>query len=210
MPLGAWIFATAVLLLVVLNKPFRKFFLWAAAVAGVCLGLFLGYMLVQKYAEERRQKHEEALQKQKYDACVTRLTSSPADFATKFGGKLVAFADGTTPETICTDNPEITYDVASAMHPKPQEPPTLDFSKAVPIPSGAKTKPAVLRLLGTVTDDTAIYSESEPAGPGGQILGKIANGTSVQVIRLDSIYDNVLVRTPTGTTGWVRHSEVTY
>lgn len=210
MPLGAWIFATAVLLLVVLNKPFRKFFFWAASVGGVCLLLFLGYMLVQKYAEERRQKQEEALQKQKLDACIDRLASSPDTPFAKFGGKLVAFADGATPASVCAENPDITYQVADAMHPKPQQPPTLDFSKAVPIPSGAKTKPAVLRLLGTVTDDTAIYSESEPSGPGGQILGKIVNGTSVQVIRLDSIYDNVLVRTPAGITGWIRHSEVTY
>jgi hypothetical protein len=173
----------------------------------------LGYSLVTKYAEERRQQHEEALQKQRLDACITRLTSSPADPFTKFGGRLIAFADGTTPASVCSDNPDITYDAASAMHPRPEQPPppVLDFSKAlVPIPPSAKTRPVVPRLQGTVTDDTAIYSESEPGGPGGQILGKIANGTSVQVIRLDSIYDNVLVRTPGGVTGWIRHTEVTY
>jgi uncharacterized protein YgiM (DUF1202 family) len=45
---------------------------------------------------------------------------------------------------------------------------------------------------------------------GGQVLGKVENGTHVLVIRLDSIYGNVQVTTHNGITGWLSSDEINY
>jgi len=49
MALGAWIFLSVVLFLVILNRPFRKFFFWAAGIATVCCGLFFGYVSIKDW-----------------------------------------------------------------------------------------------------------------------------------------------------------------
>src|SRR5580698_3142272 len=118
MPLGAWIFATALLLLIVLNKPFRKFFFWAAGVSCVGFVFFLGYLFYMKQEETQREERQAALRKQKLDSCIDRLTSSPDTPFAQFGGKLTAFADGATPASVCEENPDITYKQADAWHQK--------------------------------------------------------------------------------------------
>ena len=63
---------------------------------------------------------------------------------------------------------------------------------------------------GTITKGAVIYAESLPSGPGGRVLDKVESGTHVRVIRLDSIYGNVQIRTQNGITGWVSGDEVNY
>jgi hypothetical protein len=216
MTLGAWIFLAVVLLLVVLNKPFRKFFFWAAAVSAVCCGLFFGYVSVGEWRDHKAMAREAAIQQKKQDDCEARLNAGlSAEGAPNVIQKL-ANAD------ICRANITITVDEAiAAPHP------TLDFSKAQPItgqgqsqrshlPPGytleqpARKSVRLKTIEGTVTRDAVLYGESLPLRPGGQLLGKVKSGTHVRVIRLDSIYGNVQVRTPDGITGWLSSDEINY
>jgi len=103
MTLGAWIFLSVVLVLVVFNKPFRKFFLWAAAASAVCCGLFFGYVWVRDWQENRAMAREAA-------------------DAMKNAFERLANAD------LYRANPDITVQEAIA-----SQHPTLDFSKAQPI-----------------------------------------------------------------------------
>jgi hypothetical protein len=63
-------------------------------------------------------------------------------------------------------------------------------------------------IEGTVTKDAAVYSESLPAGPGGQVLSKVESGTHVRVMRFDSTYGNVQVMAPNGITGLISIGDV--
>jgi|SRR5580692_1133141 hypothetical protein len=215
MTLGAWIFLSIVLVLVVLNKPFRKFFLWAAAVSAVCCGLFFGYVSVSEWRERRAMAREAAIQQKKQDDCNARLNAKGAP------NVIERLANSET----CRANPDIvtiTVDEArAAQHP------TLDFSKAQPIagegedqrshlPPGYTLEQPARKSVhpktveGTVTKGTVVYSESHAGGPGGQVLGKVESGTHVRVLRLDSIYGNVQVRTPNGIIGWLSSDEINY
>lgn len=75
MTLGAWIFLSVVLLLVVFHKPFRKFFLWAVAVSAVCCGLFWGYGWIRDWRERTAMAREAAIQQRKQDDCNARLNA---------------------------------------------------------------------------------------------------------------------------------------
>ncbi len=73
MTLGAWIFLSVVLVLVVFNKAFRRFFFWAAAISAVCCGLFFGYLWVRDWQERREKAREVAIQQKKQNDCNARL-----------------------------------------------------------------------------------------------------------------------------------------
>jgi hypothetical protein len=118
MSLGAWIFLSVLLLLVVLHKQFRKIFFWTAGIAAVCVGIFAGYFYVKERLEEKRQKAEHAAYLKRVDECVTRLTPP--------GVKQSWFLDGATPASVCSDNPDITQSEATAQH----------SPVTVPIPEG--------------------------------------------------------------------------
>jgi hypothetical protein len=68
----------------------------------------------------------------------------------------------------------------------------------------------VKTIDGIVNTDEAVYSESGPSGPSGQILGKTSAGEHVQVLERDSVYDCVRIKTPTGIVGWISASAVKY
>jgi hypothetical protein len=219
MTLGAWIFLSVVLVLVVLNKPFRKFFLWAAAISALCCGLFFGYAWVRDWRERRTIAREAAIQQKKQDDCNARLNAVSSPDAMKNAFERLANAE------TCRANPDITVDEAiAAQHPKNSQQVTLDFSKAQPIvaelkpgetlgtPVGQPARKSVRSktIEGTVIKDAVVYGESLPGGPGGQVLGKVERGTHVRVLRLDSIYGNVQVRAPHGITGWLSSDEINY
>jgi len=203
MTLGAWIFLSVVLLLVVLNKPFRKFFFWAAAISAVCCGLYLGYAWVSDRRERRAMAREAAIQQKKQDDCNARLnaTGSPSDHMTNAFERL-ANAD------LCRANPDVTVEEAiAAQHPALEHlPPGYKLEQPARQPVCPKA------IEGTITRDAVLYGESLPGGPGGQVLGKVESGTHVRVIRLDSIYGNgnVQVRAPNGITGWLSSGEIDY
>lgn len=214
MTLGAWIFLSIVLLLVVLNKPFRRFFFWAAAISAVCCGLVYGYIWVADWREHRAMAREAAIQQKKQDDCNARLNVGLKTEGLPDAFERVANAD------LCRANPDITVDEArAAQHPKnPQStaPDTLPadfFEKQQQSQQGPKSarQPVLPKAIeGTVTKDAIVYGESLPGGPGGQVLGKVESGTHVRVIRLDSIYRNVQIRTPNGITGWLSSDEINY
>jgi hypothetical protein len=149
-----------------------------------------------------------AIQQKKQDDCNARLNAvgSPDAIADAFQRR--ANAD------LCGANPDIT--VEEAQHP------TLDLSKAQPVPPGAVIGPNLQgsksarqpvrpkTIEGTITKDAVVYGENLPGGPGGEVLGKVESGTRVRVIRLDSIYGNVQVRTPSGVTGWLSSDSINY
>lgn len=129
----------------------------------------------------------------------------------------------------CRANPDITVDEArAAQHPKnPQQvtiylddqgnpKPAIDPSTVTPLPPGytleqpARKSVRPKTIEGTVTKDAVVYSETLPGGPGGQVLAKVESGTHVRVLRLDPIYGNVQVRTPSGITGWLSSGEINY
>jgi hypothetical protein len=203
--LGAWIFLSVVLVLVVLNKPFRKFFLWAAAISAVCCGLFFGYGWVRDWRERRAMAREAAIQQKKQDDCEARLNAVGSRDAMENAFEKLANAD------LCRANPDITPEKAALL--KPGE--TLGNAKTeapskntLEQPTRKSVRPNTIE--GTVTKDGVLYGESLPGGPGGQVLGKVKSGTHVRVIRLDSIYGNVQVRTPDGITGWLSSDEINY
>jgi len=153
MTLGAWIFLSVLLLLVVLHKQFRKCFFWTACAAAVCLGIFVGYSYLKERREEKRRAAEHAAFLKKADECVTRLTPP--------GVKQSWFLDGTTPASACSLNPDITENEAISQH----------SPSSVPIPEGAtlgwspvpqsrkKTTPAEPRRSAVVTRDfVSLYS----------------------------------------------------
>lgn len=119
MTLGAWIFLSVLLLLVVLHKQFRKFFFWTAGIAAVCFGIFAGYSYLKERLKEKREAAEKAAYLKKVDECVTRLTPP--------GVKQSWFLDGTTPASVCSLNPDITENEATSQH----------SPATVPIPEGA-------------------------------------------------------------------------
>jgi hypothetical protein len=204
MTLGAWIFLSVVLVLVVLNKQFRKFFFWAAAISAVCCGLVYGYIWVQDWREQRAMAREAAIQQKKQDDCNARLNVGLKTEGLPDAFKRLANAD------LCRANPDITPEEAALL--KPGE--ILGDAKTVA--SGQQTQQPARRsaspktIEGTATKNAVLYSESLPGGPGGQVLGKLASGTHVRIIRLDSIYGNVQVRTPNGITGWLSRDEINY
>jgi hypothetical protein len=216
MTLGAWIFLSVVLLLVVLNKPFRKFFFWATAISAVCCGLVYGYIWVADWREHRAMAREAAIQQKKQDDCNARLNATPQV-------QLPGGYEDAKPDVFerladahnCQANPEITADEAAQHRKNPQQV-TIKPDTFQPLPPGytleQPTKKSVRpkAIEGTVTKDAVVYSESSPAGPDGQALGKVGSGTHVRIIRLDSIYGNLQVRTPNGITGWVSRDEVNY
>jgi hypothetical protein len=122
MTLGAWIFAAVVLVLVVINAPFRKFFLRAAGVLAILavvagLGWYVWDKHEQHVAEASRKAYEAEHQKL-VDACVARF------------GQVEKMADVFT-KVACEENPDA--------QPQPQ-PVALDFSKSIPVEK-AKPKP---------------------------------------------------------------------
>lgn len=135
MTLGAWIFLSVLLLLVVLHKQFRKFFFWTAGIAAVCFGIFAGYSYLKERWEEKREAAEHAAFLKKVDECVARLTPP--------GVKQSWFLDGTTPASVCSLNPDITENEATSQHSPASHPipkgATLGWS-VVP-PSRKKTTP---------------------------------------------------------------------
>jgi hypothetical protein len=116
---------------------------------------------------------------------------------------------------LCQANPEITVDEAAQHRKNPQQV-TIVPSTIPPLPPGytleqpARKSVRPKTIEGTVTRDAVLYGESLPGGPGGQVLGKVENGTHVLVIRLDSIYGNVQVTTHNGITGWLSSDEINY
>jgi hypothetical protein len=130
MTLGAWIFLSVLLLLVVLHKQFRKVFFWAVGIGAVCFGIFVGYSYLSEYLQEKHKAAEHAAFLKKVDECVTRLI--PSGSAQPSSGvtlefKDMRFLDGTTPASVCSLNPEITSKEAFAEH----------SPATVPIPEGA-------------------------------------------------------------------------
>jgi hypothetical protein len=215
MTLGAWIFLSVVLVLVVLNKPFRKFFLWAAAISAVCCGLVYGYIWVADWREHRAMAREAAIQQKKQDDCNARLNAVSSRDAMENMFERLANADR------CRANPNITAEEAAELKPGevlappgviPDTLPPDFFEKGSSSAPQSTGLPPVSRksIQGTVTKDAVVYSESSPAGPDGQVLGKVESGTHVRIIRLDSIFGNVQVRTPGGITGWLRSDEINY
>ena len=76
MTLGAAIFASVVLVLLVYNKPFRKASAWIAAIAlGLALVIGLGWYAYVKYQDHAQAKQAEA-HKKLVDACVERFSKS--------------------------------------------------------------------------------------------------------------------------------------
>lgn len=76
MTLGAAIFASVVLVLLVYNKPFRKASAWVAGVlAGIVLVGGLGWYAYAKY-QDYSQAKQAALHKKLVDACVARFSTS--------------------------------------------------------------------------------------------------------------------------------------
>ena len=251
MTLGAWIFLSVVLILVVLNKPFRKLVLWAAAISAVGCSIVYGYIWVAEWREQRQKAHEAAIQQKRLDDCNVRLNA----MSSSNDQMLKAFQQRANANR-CLANPNITPEEAALL--KPGEtlgaPVTLDLSKAQPIagegqdqrgpgsmpdsagppavdlsagmvpksstsshlPPGYKLEEPTRKsahpttIEGTVTKDAVLYSESSPAGPEGEVLGKVESGTHVRVIRFDPIYENVLVRTPNGITGWLSRDGIDY
>jgi len=220
MTLGAWIFLSVVLVLVVLNKPFRKFFLWAAAISVVCCGLVYGYIWIVDWREHRAMTREAAFQQKKQDDCNARLNARRSS-NDQMTDEFVRLANA----DLCRENPDITVDeaVAAAKHrqsldlsaglvPKVQ----LDPKTFQPLPPGfipdstARKSVRPKPIEGIVAKDAIVYGESLPGGPGGQVLGRVESGTHVRVIRLDSIYGNVQVRAPNGITGWLSSDEISY
>src|SRR5215471_2467814 len=216
MALGAWIFLSVVLFLVILNRPFRKFFFWAAGIATVCCGLFFGYVSIKDWRERRQQARQAAIHQKKQDDCNARLNANSPDAFQK-----LANID------LCLANPDITVDeAAAAQHQKNLDQVTFDPRAGYTLkhPEGAAAAPDTLpadffakrnashstTLEGTITKDAVIYAESLPSGPGGRVLDKIESGTHVRVIRLDSIYGNVQIRTQNGITGWISSDDVSY
>jgi hypothetical protein len=194
MTLGVWIFLYVVLVLVVLNKPFRKFFLWAAAISVVCCGLIYGFIWVAGWQEYRAMAREAAIQQKKQDDCNARLN---------VGLKTEGFPDAfkrLTNADRCRANPNITPEGAARFKSFEKRSSTAPKSTGLPL----------VRRKGTVTKDTVVYSESSPAGPSGQVLGKVKRGTHVRVIRLESIYGNVQVKAPNGITGWLGRDDINY
>jgi hypothetical protein len=240
MTLGTWIFLSVVLVLVVLNKPFRKFFYWVAAVSAVCFGLFMAYVSLRDWQDRRERAREAAIQQRKQDDCNARLNAAGSPDAFQ---KLAN-------NDLCRANPDITSEEAGLLkpgetlgraRPSTEAPVTLDFSRAQPLAPGTSTHlppgytlehsqsgtsaaPNTLpadffgkqntsrakTLEGTITKNAVIYGESLPSGPGGRVLGRVESGTHVRVIRLDSIFGNVQVRTQNGITGWISTNEVNY
>jgi hypothetical protein len=197
MTLSVWVFLYVVLVLVVFNKPFRKFFLWAAAISVVCCGLIYVYTWVADWREYRVMAREAAIQQKKQDDCNARLN---------VGLKTEGFPDAferLTNADRCRANPNITPEEAARFK-----------SREVLGDSRTKTNPGLLvrpkTRKGTVTKDTVVYSESSPAGPSGQVLGKVKSGTHVRIIRLDSIFGNVQVKAPNGITGWLGRNDINY
>jgi len=209
MTLGAWIFLSVVLVLVVFNKPFRKFFLWAAAVSVVCCGLFFGYIAIKDWRERKAMAIEEAMRQKKQDDCNARLNAAASPGAMENAFERLANAD------LCQANPEITIDEAAQHRKNPQQV-TIAPSTIPPLPPGytleqpARKSVRLKTIEGTVTKDAILYGESLPGGPGGQVLGKAESGTHVRIIRLDSILGNVQVKAPNGVTGWISADDVRY
>jgi len=76
MTLGAAIFASVVLVLLVYNKPFRKASAWVAGVlAGIILVGGLGWYAYGKY-QDYSQAKQAALHKKLVDACIARFSTS--------------------------------------------------------------------------------------------------------------------------------------
>jgi len=217
MTLGAWIFLSVLLVLVVVNKPFRKFFLWAAALCVVCFGFFYGYVSVRDWRERRTLAREAAIQQKKQDDCNARLNAlnSSTD-------RMLDYFERRANAETCRANPDVT--VAQIQQEKQLLKPGETLGETITKDSGAPdTLPADFfderdkrkvshekTVEGIVRKDAVVYSESSPAGPGGQVLGKVESGTHVRVIRLDSMYGNVQVRTPKGITGWLSNGDISY
>ncbi len=180
---------------------------------------------------------EAAIQQKKQDDCIARLNAVSSRDAMENAFERLANADrcranpNITPEQVALLKPgetlgaPVTPDFSKAQ-------PIFDISKAQPIDlsAGMVPKPSASSHLppgytleqpakkpvppkaieGTVIKDAVVYGESLPGGPGGQVLGKVESGTHVRVIRLDSIYGNVQVRTPNGITGWLSSNEINY
>ena len=130
MTLGAWIFLSVLLLLVVLHKQFRKFFFWVAGIGAICFGIFVGYSYLSEYLQAKRKAAEQAAFLKKVDECVTRLTpsgSGKSSTGVTLDFKNMQYLDGATPASVCLLNPDITDKAAIAKH----------SPATVPIPEGA-------------------------------------------------------------------------
>lgn len=113
MSLGAWIFLSVLLLLVVLHKQFRKFFFWAAGIAAVGCGVWFGYVYLKDRLEARRAAREQAAFLKREGECVARLTDAlhlPPGYSNP------RYPDGETPDSLCTTNPDITPNEAITAH----------------------------------------------------------------------------------------------
>lgn len=112
MTLGAWIFLSVVLILVVLDKPFRRLFLWAAAISAVCCGIVYGYAWVAEWREQRQKAHEAAIQQKKLDDCNARLNA----MSSSNDQMLKAFQQRASANR-CLANPNITPEEAARLKP---------------------------------------------------------------------------------------------
>lgn len=152
MTLGAWIFLSVLLLLVVLHKQFRKFFFWTAGIAAVCFGIFAGYSYLKERLKERREAAEQAAYLKRVDKCVTRLTDA---FHLPPGYTDPRYSDGSTPASVCSLSPDITQDDAMAQH----SPPQIDWSQYAAQPTAKKKAMAGPKSWAVVASDfVGVYS----------------------------------------------------
>jgi hypothetical protein len=123
MTLGAAIFASVVLVLLVYNKPFRKASAWVAGVlAGIILVGGLGWYAYGKY-QDYSQAKQVAAHKKLVDACVARFSTS--DY--RKTNELAPYLDLTT---TCENNPNIDWNSES------KSAPNAPYSKVVEIHDG--------------------------------------------------------------------------
>ena len=106
MTLGAAIFASVVLVLLVYNKPFRKASAWVAGVlAGIILVGGLGWYAYGKYQDYSQAKQPAALHKKLVDACIARFFST-SDYRNT--DEWAPYLDVTT---TCENNPNEDWSV---------------------------------------------------------------------------------------------------
>jgi hypothetical protein len=175
MTIGWAIFASTVLVLLVLNKPFRKFMAWFAGITAVlALVVGLGYYLWAKHADriEAQQREAQAAAHQKLvDACMARFAQAEntADLITKVA---------------CEENPDA----------QPQPPaPKPDWRSG--LLSEQPKKPPHLRHARATTDTEITTTQ----------YGSLKCGTAKQgdvVTVLEEGVTEVKVRTMDGIVGW--------
>jgi len=99
MSLGTAIFASVVLILIVFNKPFRKFFFWFAGIAVVLAGVaYLGWFVYSRHLEHIREAEQQRIaaeHQRLVDDCVKRSQTSGSA--------------NTLAQLICEDKPDTDW-----------------------------------------------------------------------------------------------------